>query len=60
MRNSIKVAQEKFKTNRIDTSIQADINALVEIKRQSIDGAVVKFKADMEKAKADLKIAFGA
>jgi hypothetical protein len=60
MRNSIKVAQDKFKTNRIDTSIEADINALVEIKRQSIDGAVVKFKADMEKAKADLKIAFGA
>lgn len=56
--SSIKSAFDTFKQDRTDLIIRDDIIKLSEARKASIDQAISKFKSDMEKAKADLKLVF--
>lgn len=59
LRSSIKTALDEFKSDKSDTKIKAEIEALADARKASIDSAIAKFKIDMEKAKVDLKAVMG-
>lgn len=59
LKDNIKSAHVAFNSSRIDDVIKAELESLNAAKKTTIDQAVTKFKSDMDKATADLKIAFG-
>lgn len=59
LKTTIKSAIEKFKSDKSDAKIKDEIQALADTRKASVDTAIAKFKTDTEKARADLKAAFG-
>ena len=60
LKDSVRAAYETFKNSKVDMSIKSEVEELDAVRKQSVNAAIAQFNTDMEKAKADLKAAFGA
>lgn len=54
-----KAAQNIFKANRNDSVIKAQLETLNAARKTAVEAALTQFRTDMQKATADLKLAFG-
>ncbi len=56
--STVKRAHDIYQSTRSESAIRTEITILTDIRKRSVDAAVLQFKTDIEKATHDLKAAF--